>query len=181
MGRCPEVRLRRHVRAFFQGNRYLLPSLLCHVAAGCLVGPVLDLYAGGGLFAVTLAATGRHRVTAVEGDRIAAADLRANAERTGAEIEAHATPVERFVRSARPARPFTLVLDPPRSGMTRTAADGAIRLGASRVVFVSCDVATFARDVRRFVDAGYRLLSVEGFDLFPNTPHVEVLALLDAG
>jgi len=46
------------------------------------------------------------------------------------------------------------------------------------VVFVSCDVATLARDLRRFLDAGYRLDSVQGFDLFPNTPHVEALAVL---
>ena len=86
--------------------------------------------------------------------------------------------MERFVAAAVPAGPLTLVLDPPRTGMTREAADGAIALGASRVVFVSCDVATFARDVRKFADAGYRLESVRGFDLFPTTAHVEALAIL---
>ena len=49
---------------------------------------------------------------------------------------------------------------------------------AARVVFVSCDAATFARDLRRFVDAGYRIESVRGFDLFPATAHVEALAIL---
>jgi tRNA/tmRNA/rRNA uracil-C5-methylase (TrmA/RlmC/RlmD family) len=96
-------------------------------------------------------------------------------------VEVFGVPVERFVTSAGAPRPDALILDPPRTGMTREAADGAVRIGASRVVFVSCDVATFARDVRRFADAGYRLVSLEGLDLFPNTPHVEVLALLDRG
>ncbi|MEW5983584.1 MAG: TRAM domain-containing protein [Acidobacteriota bacterium] len=173
------VRLRRHVRAFFQANRYLLPSLAARVVAACPDGPVVDLFAGGGLFAVSLAADGRHRVTAVEGDAVATADLRANAAQMGGAIEIHAESVERFVEAVRPVPSSTLILDPPRSGMSRQAADGAIRLGARRVVFVSCDVATFARDVRRFVDAGYRLASVEGIDLFPNTSHVEVLAVLD--
>ncbi len=175
------ILLRRHVRAFFQGNRYLLPHLVSRVHASCPDGAVVDLYAGAGLFAVTLAASGRRRVTAVEGDAFACADLRANAERAGGAVEVRAVAVERFVAGARALGPGTLILDPPRTGMTREAAEGAVRLGASRVVFVSCDVATFARDVRRFVDAGYRLVSLEGLDLFPNTPHVEVLALLDRG
>jgi 23S rRNA (uracil1939-C5)-methyltransferase len=62
--------------------------------------------------------------------------------------------------------------------MTRDAAAGAVAMKASRVVFVSCDVATLARDLRKFLDAGYRLDSVQGFDLFPNTAHVETLARL---
>jgi 23S rRNA (uracil1939-C5)-methyltransferase len=65
--------------------------------------------------------------------------------------------------------------------MSREAMAGALRLKASRVVFVSCDVATFARDVRRFVDAGYHLHAIQGFDLFPTTAHVEVLAVLSTG
>lgn len=173
------IRLRRHARVFFQGNRYLLSSLVARVCARCPDGPVVDLYAGAGLFAVSLAAGGRHLVIAVEGDAVAAADLRRNATGANGTVETREMPVERFLARERPSEPCTLILDPPRSGMTREAAEGAVALAASRVVFVSCDVATFARDVRRFVDAGYRLVSVEGLDLFPGTPHVEVLAVLD--
>ena len=61
--------------------------------------------------------------------------------------------------------------------MSREALEGVLRLGASKIVYVSCDVATFARDARRLVDDGYRLARVEGFDLFPNTAHVETLAV----
>jgi tRNA/tmRNA/rRNA uracil-C5-methylase (TrmA/RlmC/RlmD family) len=173
-----DVRLRRHARAFFQGNRFLLDELVNAVTEACLPGNVVDLYAGVGLFGVCLAATGRHRVIAVEEHAASAADLRANAEPFGDAIRVEETRVERFVAAAVPAGPLTLVLDPPRTGMTREAADGATALGASRVVFVSCDVATFARDVRKFADAGYRLESVRGFDLFPATAHVEALAVL---
>jgi tRNA/tmRNA/rRNA uracil-C5-methylase (TrmA/RlmC/RlmD family) len=172
------VRLRRHARAFFQGNRFLLDALVQAVMDACLPGPVVDLYAGVGLFGVCLAATGRHRVVAVEAHAASAADLRANAEPCGGSIRVDEMSVERYVAAAVPAGPLTLVLDPPRTGMTRDATDGAIALGASRVVFVSCDVATFARDVRKFADAGYRLESVRGFDLFPATAHVEALAVL---
>jgi tRNA/tmRNA/rRNA uracil-C5-methylase (TrmA/RlmC/RlmD family) len=173
-----DVRLRRHARAFFQGNRFLLDDLVKAVMEACLPGNVVDLYAGVGLFGVCLAATGRHNVIAVEAHAASAADLRANAEPFGNAIRVVETTVERFVAAAGPAGPITLVLDPPRTGMTREATHGAIALGASRVVFVSCDVATFARDVRTFADAGYRLESVRGFDLFPATAHVEALAVL---
>ncbi len=172
------VRLRRHARAFFQGNRFLLDEMVTAVVDACLPGNVIDLYAGVGLFGVCLAATGRHHVIAVEGHPASAEDLRVNAEPLGAAIRVEQMSVERFVGATAPGGRLTLVLDPPRSGMTRQAADGAIAMGASRVVFVSCDVATFARDLRRFADAGYRLESVRGFDLFPTTAHVEALAVL---
>jgi 23S rRNA (uracil1939-C5)-methyltransferase len=172
------VRLRRHARAFFQGNRYLLDELVSAVAAACPPGPVVDLYAGVGLFGLCLAADGRHQVVAIEGHDASAADLELNAAPLGDVVRVERTSVERFVARRHPRQPFTLVLDPPRSGMTRVAAAGAIAMKAARVVFVSCDVATLARDLRKFLDTGYRLDSVRGFDLFPNTAHVEALALL---
>jgi tRNA/tmRNA/rRNA uracil-C5-methylase (TrmA/RlmC/RlmD family) len=102
----------------------------------------------------------------------------ANAGPLGDAVRVERTAVERFVARRLDRKPFTLVLDPPRSGMTRDAAAGAVAMKAARVIFISCDVATLARDLRRFLDAGYRLDSVRGFDLFPNTAHVESLALL---
>ncbi len=69
-----------------------------------------------------------------------------------------------------------LIVDPPRTGMSKEALQGAIAVGAATVVYVSCDVATLARDARRLLDAGYALARVDGFDLFPNTPHVETVA-----
>ncbi|HNV02747.1 MAG TPA: RsmD family RNA methyltransferase [Vicinamibacterales bacterium] len=172
------ARLRRHVCAFFQGNRFLLDELAGAVVSACPAGDVVDLYAGVGLFGAALAATGMHRVVAVEGHPASARDLRANARPFGEAMRVEETRVERFIRRRPAAGAFTLVLDPPRSGMSPAAAAGAAALGASRAVFVSCDVATFARDVRRFVDAGYRIESIRAFDLFPNTPHVESLAVL---
>jgi 23S rRNA (uracil1939-C5)-methyltransferase len=179
-GGTAPVTLRRHARAFFQANRYLLPRLLARVLELIPGGPVVDLYAGVGLFAVSLAAAGHESVSAVEGDRTSAADLRENAKPYGSALRTFVMPVERFVDASRPMRPSTLILDPPRSGMSREALAGVLRLQAPRIVFVSCDVATLARDVRRLLDAGYELESLEAFDLFPNTAHVEALAVLAA-
>jgi 23S rRNA (uracil1939-C5)-methyltransferase len=166
-------RLRRQPTSFFQANRFLLGKLVRTVVDGVpLDGPVLDLYAGVGLFSAALAATGRQRITAVEGDRNSAADLKENAAQFSAAIRAITARVEDYADAQR-GTAETIVVDPPRSGMSREAVDGIARHGASRIVYVSCDPPTMARDARRLLDAGYDLTSLQGFDLFPNTPHVE--------
>jgi 23S rRNA (uracil1939-C5)-methyltransferase len=68
-----------------------------------------------------------------------------------------------------------VVLDPPRTGLSPDALRGLIASAASRLVYVSCDVATLARDLRLLTASGYEVRSVDGFDLFPNTPHVETV------
>jgi 23S rRNA (uracil1939-C5)-methyltransferase len=171
------VRLRRHVLAFFQGNRFLLHALVSHVMSAVPPAAVLvDLYAGVGLFAAAAAATRDARVTAVEGDRIAGADLAENAGTYGGAIEPVHQPVEAFVARLHP-RPDVVIVDPPRTGVSKAALAGTISLGAKEMVYVSCDVATFARDGRTLLDAGYTLARMHAFDLFPNTPHVETVAV----
>lgn len=172
------VQLRHHVRSFFQGNRWLLAPLVEHVVAQVPENDVLELYAGVGLFAISLAAVGRTGVVAVEGDRVSASDLDANAEPYRDVLEVRQMSVERYLQEARSTQPSTVVLDPPRTGMSRAAMSGLLALKAPRVAYVSCDVATVARDVRRFADDGYRLEHIEAFDLFPNTAHVETLVTL---
>jgi 23S rRNA (uracil1939-C5)-methyltransferase len=171
--------LRRHVRAFFQGNRYLLARLLEHVTA-CVPerSRVVDLYAGGGAFALTAAVLREAQVTAVEGDPIAAADLSVNAARAGGDVRVVSSPVEHFTDRT-PQHPDVVIVDPPRTGMSREALGAVVRLGAPRVVYVSCDAATLARDARRLVDAGYAIARADAFDLFPNTPHVETVLLFN--
>jgi 23S rRNA (uracil1939-C5)-methyltransferase len=171
--------LRRHVLAFFQGNRFLLSDLVTHVAKLATPGgQAIDLYAGIGVFALAAAIVRGTRVVAVEGDRVAARDLEAHARTSQGAMEAVCLPVELFVARTR-TKPDTIILDPPRTGVSRAALDGAIGLRASRVVYVSCDVATLARDARRLVESGYEVRAIDAFDLFPNTPHVETVAVFD--
>jgi 23S rRNA (uracil1939-C5)-methyltransferase len=174
-----EVTLQRHVTAFFQANRYLLPALVSRVVSLAGEGEVVDLYAGVGSFALSLAAAGHARVVAVEGDRTSADDLRGNAARHAGAVRVFAMPVERFLQDRTPSPGTTLIVDPPRTGMTREAVAGILAQRASRLVYVSCDVATLARDAGRLVQAGYRIEHLEAFDLFPNTAHVEALAVFD--
>jgi 23S rRNA (uracil1939-C5)-methyltransferase len=164
--------LTRHARSFFQGNRYLLAALVDHVIAAIDRAPVLDLYAGVGLFSVAAAVAGRGPVIAVEGDRFSADDLRRNAE--GRDITVRVGAVEKFLERA-PGGLSNVIVDPPRTGMSKEATAGVIRLNAARLVYVSCDIATLARDARVLLDAGYRIVSLQAFDLFPNTAHVETV------
>jgi 23S rRNA (uracil1939-C5)-methyltransferase len=176
-GRVADGTVRRHAESFFQGNRFLLPALVTAVAdAVPETGEVLDLYAGVGLFCVPLAAMGHLEVTAVEGDRASGADLRENARALQPRLKTHVFGVEDYL-AARKKTPATVIVDPPRTGLSKEACERLARLAAPRIVYVSCDPPTLARDARRLLDAGYRLRSLRAFDLFPNTPHVESLAV----
>jgi 23S rRNA (uracil1939-C5)-methyltransferase len=171
--------LARHSRSFFQGNRYLLQELTTQVLQSIDAGPVVDLYAGVGLFSVAAAAAGKGPVIAVEGDRAAAEDLKRNAAPFRDALRVHGQPVESLVRSIKPGAARTVIVDPPRTGLSREALAGALALGAPRVIYVSCDVATLARDARAIVGAGYDVTESRAFDLFPNTAHVETVMRFD--
>ncbi len=173
------VRLQHHVQAFFQANRFLLAELAGRVASFVPPGPVVDLYAGVGLFAAAAAATTGAPVVAVEGDRAAARDLRANAAPYGGALQAVEMAVERYVAEQPVSSSSTIIVDPPRTGMSKEASAAIAAQTARRLIYVSCDVATFARDTRKLLDAGYRLGHLEAFDLFPNTAHVEAVGVFD--
>ena len=198
VGGGQRLTLRRSVRAFFQGNRFLLNPLVQHVLSRVGSEAVVDLYAGVGLFGLSLAAAGAQDVTLVEGDPISGADLAGNAEPFADRVVVRQQSVEAFLASAtrgsqapRSARSFrtaagapgpkgqVFVVDPPRTGLTREALAGIINHEPSRIVYVSCDVATLARDARTLVDAGWGLAEITGIDLFPNTAHVESIAVFE--
>lgn len=164
----------RSALAFFQANRFLTGGLITEV----LASPgqeVLDLYAGVGLFSVACAARGA-RVTAVEGDGVSGADLDENAAPFADRVTVRHDSVEAAVRTMRPAAFDTVIVDPPRTGLSPEALDGMLRLAATQIVYVSCDPATLARDAAALIGAGYAIERLRVFDLFPNTAHVETIA-----
>jgi 23S rRNA (uracil1939-C5)-methyltransferase len=135
---------------------------------------LLDLYCGVGLFGLSLAEQ-VGRVVGVEADPSAAADFRRNAQGMD-----HVSLLEGKVQSvlAHLEEPVDLVvLDPPRSGTGERAVGEIARLAPHRIVYVSCDPATLARDARRLDDSGYQPVQVQPVDLFPQTYHVESVAL----
>ena len=190
-------KLRRHVLAFFQGNRYLLGDLVKHVTDRVPIGaPLLDLYAGVGLFSVAAAVRRAAMTVAVEGDQTAFEDLFANATAAGANLTAIRASVEGLgagLAKTKPAWPTlrqaaeaagaptveVVIVDPPRTGMSPEALGGLLTMKPPRLIYVSCDVATLARDARKIVDHGYAIERADAFDMFPNTPHVETVVVFN--
>ncbi len=163
--------------AFFQVNRFLvdtLVNLVCGQQSGALAW---DLFAGVGLFTRGLAERFAH-VVAVEGAPEAAAALRA-ASRAGKDFEAvHAATLD-FLRARehQRERPDLLVLDPPRAGLGPDAAEVLARMGLPRMVYVSCDPVTLARDLA-ILERAYRIHALDLIDLFPQTFHLETVVHL---
>jgi tRNA/tmRNA/rRNA uracil-C5-methylase (TrmA/RlmC/RlmD family) len=171
------LRVTRQVGAFFQGNRYLLQPLVDRLLVAIPPGPLVDLYAGCGLFGLAHAAAGRGPVDLVENDRLSFADLKANAAPLAGTASAHGVDVERFLEASPGLDGQTVLIDPPRTGLSREAAAALAGSKASRIVYLSCDVATLARDARKLADGSFALDALEIFDLFPMTAHVETLAV----
>jgi 23S rRNA (uracil1939-C5)-methyltransferase len=174
-------RLRVSAGSFLQANEALREPLASAVGEAAGHGALcLELFAGAGLFTLPLARR-FERLVAVESNPGAVADLEENLAAAGlGEIEIVAQAVEEAFEGGALAslRPDAVVLDPPRSGLEPAAREGLPRLAAPRVVYVSCDPATLARDVAVLADRGYELVALEGFDLFPQTAHVEAVACL---
>lgn len=160
------------------GNRQMLAALL---AAGEFNqrDQVLELYSGAGNFTLPLARR-VEQVIAVEGERAALANGKLNAEHYGlANIDWRAASVPHAVAQfKRQRRRFSkIVLDPPRTGAKGIEADLA-ELGAQRILYVSCNPTTLARDLAALTQRGYKLDIVQPMDFFPHTFHVETLAIL---
>jgi tRNA/tmRNA/rRNA uracil-C5-methylase (TrmA/RlmC/RlmD family) len=140
---------------------------------------IWDLYGGAGLFAAALAphAEGSGRITVVEGDPAAAAAARANLRDLTTITVVHAD-VARALANPRWRSVDLVVLDPPRSGAGAAVVAAVTARTPRAVAYVACDPAALARDVQTFRSHGYDLAQLRAYDLFPNTHHVECVALL---
>lgn len=172
------ARLQRQAASFFQANRFLLAQLVTTVCDAAGAGNIADLFAGVGLFAVEAASRGAE-VIAVESDARSSADLVANLAPFGLSARAVKEPVEAWLGGRRSV-PETVIVDPPRAGLSNDARRRLLDVRPEKMVYVSCDPVTLARDVKEFLGGGYRLTRLEALDLFPNTPHVESIAVLSS-
>jgi 23S rRNA (uracil1939-C5)-methyltransferase len=167
--------------AFFQTNVRAAEELVRLVLAAVPEGSaVLDLYAGAGLFALPLARRG-HRVVAVEENPVAVADGIASRELSRISEDRCrfiASPVERAVR--RRTTIDAVVLDPPREGCTREVLHAVFGvLSPKTAVYVSCNPETLARDLAVIATHGYAIGSIQPVDMFPHTPHIEAVVVLN--
>jgi 23S rRNA (uracil1939-C5)-methyltransferase len=141
---------------------------------------VLDLYAGIGTLAVAIA-RGAAGVTAVEENPHAVNLGRLNARINAAKVEYLPGKVETVLRQVRLGRHQAAILDPPRAGCEPAALAELLRLGPERLVYVSCEPSTHARDLIALVRGGYRIRRAAIVDMFPQTYHIETVALLERG
>lgn len=171
------------VRSFFQSNRLLVEELVKTVVEDKQGELAVDLYAGVGLFSLPLASRFK-QVCAVEGNRAAAQHGVENARANNVtNVRYETVSVEAWLKykAAEQPRPDLVVLDPPRAGAGATVIERLAALAPPQLVYVSCDPATLARDLKMLVAYGYGLESVTVFDMFPQTFHVETVVGLRLG
>jgi 23S rRNA (uracil1939-C5)-methyltransferase len=162
--------------SFFQVNSSILPHLTDRVMTTLDLQPGMtffDLYAGVGLFSAYAAQRGA-RVFAIEESPAACFDFEFNLNNYD-DIRLYEAPVEIALPTIDAAADVILV-DPPRSGLSRAALDAILTRQPARLVYLSCDLGTFARDARRLHAGGYRLEQITPLDLFPQTYHIETLS-----
>jgi 23S rRNA (uracil1939-C5)-methyltransferase len=133
---------------------------------------LLDAFGGVGAFGLLLAPRVA-RVVEIESSPSAVEDARANSVEFS-NVEIHKGLVEEVLPKL-PARVTIAVVDPPRAGIEARALAALVAQAPRALAYVSCDPATFARDARRLVDGGYRLIEVQPVDLFPQTYHIETV------
>ncbi|MFN2634356.1 MAG: class I SAM-dependent RNA methyltransferase [Thermoanaerobaculia bacterium] len=168
--------------AFFQANRFLVEPLARHVeelAAAVPPGRALDLFGGSGLFAGALLGAG-HQVTSVEGQGEAARDAKLARDRwrSGDRWRIEQAPVAQFVRVDR-GREDLIVVDPPRAGLGLALSRALAHRARRRLIYVSCDPATLARDLAAILPEGWEIVGARLFDLFALTHRVEAVVALE--
>lgn len=166
---------------FFQGNSMLIEEMIAESVGEERGALAIDLFAGVGLFTLPMAQL-YDRVIGIESERQAVKFGEKNSVHNQIHnAEFHCAAAQRWLRNFAPTEaPDLVLLDPPRGGAAETIEE-IIRLKPSRISYVSCDPATLARDLRKLLDAGFELKRVKGFDLFPQTYHVETIARLARG
>lgn len=165
---------------FFQGNSFLINTLI-EKAIGDISGAhALDLYCGVGLFTLPLARK-FGKVTGVEGNPKAieyAAKNIENARIENAEVHAEAVGEWLNENAAAHADVDFILLDPPRTGAERETIERILQIKPAKISYVSCEPSVLARDLRILIDGGYQIEAITAIDLFPQTHHVETVVKL---
>jgi 23S rRNA (uracil1939-C5)-methyltransferase len=172
--RAGEREFRVSAGSFFQTNRVLMDELVRTVTSDLAGRMALDLYAGVGLFSGHLSKR-FHQVFAVESSPASVNDLQVNAQKNVVPVRAS---VEAFLQKSLNLNPDVIIVDPPRAGVGETATKLLATLRVPKIVYLSCDPATLARDLHLLLDFGYKLEQVHLIDLFPQTFHMETLVRL---
>ena len=167
--------------SFFQVNSEQTLALYNYAATLALEGSppkILELYAGTGSMTAFLASGGAE-VTAVESWEPAARYIAENAALNGIKTITPVTARSEDIIESLCGQYFNaVVLDPPRAGCDEKVTETLSAMKAERIIYVSCNPATLARDIKRLAEYGYKFMHAKPFDMFPQTAHVETVCLL---
>lgn len=167
---------------FFQVNHALLPEFVETAVGEAEGNHALDLYCGVGLFTLPLAAKFK-KVAGIEGNHLSIQFAKANSGKADLKnIDFDISAVGKWLaeNAGKLAAVDFVLLDPPRSGAERETIESLIRLKTAKIVYVSCNPATLARDLRLLTAGGYEIENIKAFDFFPQTHHVETIVHLSA-
>jgi 23S rRNA (uracil1939-C5)-methyltransferase len=164
---------------FAQSNRELLPALGAAITAATVAPAVLDLYAGAGLLArFAVEAAGVTHCTVVEPDAPTVRFAADNLAFWNGTLRVERITAEHAIKRRVLSPPTTLIVDPPRGGLSRRVREYILRSKAQRLVYLSCDAAALARDMG-VLGVAYSIASVTIFDFYPQTAHIEALVVAD--
>ena len=164
--------------SFFQVNTQQAGTLVSLVSAYLNPSPedtIVDLYCGVGTLSLGLAARAKQLI-GIESSEAAVVDAQSNALDVGNTTFIHGL-AEEVIPALDTAGPL-VVVDPPRTGVDKAALAALLGLEPRRIVYVSCDPATLSRDIKVLAESGYQLQEVQPVDMFPQTYHIECVALL---
>ncbi len=164
--------------SFFQVNTRMAEKMVEHVSSilPARLDTLLDVYCGVGLFSAFLAPR-CSRLIGIEVSPSACDDFAANLDEFD-HVELYEAAAEDVLPGLQ-IEPAAALVDPPRSGLEKRALDALREMNPGRIVYVSCDPSTLARDARRLAEGGYRITQVTPFDLFPQTYHIESISLFE--
>lgn len=176
---------------FFQSNLDLLPELVNAVRDAVDEGLnshtasnewLIDLFSGVGFFAAILQDRFK-KITTVEREEGCLVHAKINlskpSDEKSAAIENVSAPAEEWLEKNVVDVPATLIVDPPRTGLPKEALEAIVASSVNRLIYVSCDPVTLARDYAKFAQAGFSLIRAEGFAFYPQTPHLEMMFVLN--
>lgn len=175
--RVDELTFQFKAGEFFQNNPFILPDMVKHVAKEASSGDVrylVDAYCGVGLFSLS-AAKQFEKVAGVEISEPAVRWAQANARINSIDnVRFVIGKAEAIFNGLKfPPEETAIIIDPPRKGCDESFRTQLMQFRPKRIVYVSCDPATQARDLKEFTASGYKITLIQPFDLFPHTRHIE--------
>ena len=164
--------------SFFQVNTSMVEKMVTHLLDHLSISQstILDVYCGVGLFSAFLTSKCK-RLIGIESSPSACDDFAVNLDEFD-NVELYEDLAENVLPVLK-VEPDVILVDPPRAGVEKEALDAIVKLNPKMIAYVSCDPSTLARDTKRLIDHGYKLLGVTPFDIFPQTYHIESISFFE--